>query len=416
MVKIFFWFLLVLLFPSLLFAEGNNGTAPEITSLNAKDISWALEARLPDLEKPYISVAPEDKKDGLIVGKLGIDGGDTNAILQYADELASPARIENPNDPLKGKSTGNIDSLLIWSHGKLLFESYYRRGRANYPHYQMSITKSYTALALGRAIELGYFKMEDLDKPAISFLRQLETNKLTPGAESITLSQAMEMSSGIRLDEGKARELLKTPALLKAQGGQGEIQAYLQNSAPIPPVPREFKYQESDPDLAMQVLNAVVPGGAEAFIRDELLLPLGITNYHWEKSVSDLPKSAAGSSLLSRDMLKIGQLVLNKGKWQGRQLIPEAYITRATSPQVHSYGTNYYGYFWWVEDIRVGEKSYHAIEGRGAGGQFIFIVPELDLIAVVTSHDKGMGDMLTQGAPRILKAFTPIPYPPLNKQ
>ena len=81
------------------------------------------------------------------------------------------AKPENPNDPVKGKSTGTIDSLLIWSRGKLLFESYYRRSRANYPHYQMSITKSYTALALGRAIQLGYLKMEDLDKPAIGFLK-----------------------------------------------------------------------------------------------------------------------------------------------------------------------------------------------------------------------------------------------------
>ena len=382
--------------------EVSNGLAPEVTSLNAKDVSWALEAKLPDLEKPYISVSPEDKKDGIPVGKLGTDGGDTNAVLQYAEELAAPAKVENEGNPKSENTTGTVDSMLICFRGKLIFEAYYRRGRANYPHYQMSITKSYTALALGRAIELGLLKMEDLDKPAIGFLKELDTAKLAQGAEGITLAQTMTMGSGIRLSDEKAKELLKDPAQLK---GQGEIQAYLQNSDPIPPAPRTFKYQEADPAIAMQVLEAVAPGGAKEFLQNELLKPMGITNYQWETAVSGLPKSAAGSSILSRDMLKFGMLIMNKGKWQGQQLIPEAFITRATSPLVLSYGTSYYGFFWWVEDFKVGEKTYHCVEGRGAGGQFIFMFPELDLITVITSHDKGMGNMLQTLPQKIIPAF-----------
>jgi len=382
-------------------AEVSNGTAPEVTSLNAKDVSYALEAKLPDLEKPYISVSPEDKKDGIVVGTLGPDGGDTNAVLKFAEELGNPPQIENPGTP-KEKSSGNIDSLLIWYKGKLVYESYYRRGRANYPHYQMSITKSYTALAIGRAMQLGYLKMDDLDKPVIGFLKQLKTNSLAPGSDAITLTQVMEMGSGIRLDGAKAKELLKNPAQLK---GQGEIQAYLDNTSPIPPAPREFKYQESDPDITMQMLNAVAPEGAKDFIQNQLFNPLAITNYQWDNSVSDLPKSAAGSSLLSRDMLKVGMLILNKGKWQDQQLIPEAYIAKATSPNVHSYGTCYYGFFWWVEDIKVGEKTYHCVEGRGAGGQFIFMFPELDLIVVATSHDQGMGSLLNVLPQKVVPAF-----------
>ena len=382
--------------------EVSNGLAPEVTALNAKDVSWALEAKLPDLEKPYISVSPEDKKDGISVGKLGADGGDINAVLQYAEELGAPAKVENEGDPKGENTTGTVDSMLICFRGKLIFEAYYRRGRANYPHYQMSITKSYTALALGRAIELGLLKIEDLDKPAIGFLKELDTAKLAQGAEGITLAQAMTMGSGIRLSEEKTKELLKDPAQLK---GQGEIQAYLQNSDPISPAPRAFKYQEADPAIAMQVLQAVAPGGAKEFLQNELLKPLGITNYQWETAVSGLPKSAAGSSILSRDMLKFGMLIMNKGKWQGQQLIPEAYIARATSPLVLSYGTSYYGFFWWVEDFKVGEKTYHCVEGRGAGGQFIFMFPELDLITVITSHDKGMGNMLQTLPQKIIPAF-----------
>ena len=373
-------------------APQSNGLAPEVRGLNLKDKLYQLEAKLPDLEKPFISVAPADKRDGLAVGQLGIDGGDRAAIEAYANELAPPAKDEK---------VGNVDSLLIGYRGKLIFESYYRRGRANFPHYQMSITKSYTALAIGRAIQMGLLKMKDLDKPAIGFLKELDTTKLVAGADTITLAQAMQMSSGIRLGDKKANELMKDPAKLK---GQGEIQAYLQHSAPIPPMPREFKYQEPDTAIAMQVLNAVAPGGAEEFIKTELLGRMGITQYHWESAISGLPKSAAGSSVLSRDMLKFGQLILNKGKWNGEQLIPDAYLARAITP---SQINEHYGFFWWVEDFTVGGKTYHSFQGRGAGGQFIFMFPELDLVAVVTSHNKGMGDMLKTLPHRIIPAFAP---------
>jgi CubicO group peptidase (beta-lactamase class C family) len=380
----------LLLLPSLSLAEESNGLAPEVPTLNTKDNLYQLEAKLPDLEKPYISAAPEDKKDGLVVGKLGIDGGDTNAVLKFAEELAATAMDEKD---------GNTDSLLIFYKGKLLFESYYRHGRANFPHYQMSITKSYTALAVGRAMQMGLIKPEDLDKPVIGFFKQLDTNKIAPGSDTITLAQAMNMTSGIRFPKEFIGQLSKDPSALK---GQAELQTYLQNSTPIPPAPREFKYQESDPAIAMQVIDAVAPGGAEQFIGNELLKPLNITQYQWEHGVSGQPKSAAGSAFLSRDMVKFGQLIMNKGKWQGQQLIPEDYLARATTAGPVN---PKYGFFWWVEDFKVGDKTYHGIQGRGAGGQFIFMFPELDLIAVVTAHNKGMGSMLKTLPERIIPAF-----------
>ncbi|GDY20627.1 hypothetical protein LBMAG56_19730 [Verrucomicrobiota bacterium] len=388
------YFLLTLTFVSggfhLQAEQPSNGLAPEVPGLNLKDKLYQLEAKLPDLEKPFISAAPTDKKDGLLVGQLGVDGGDRAAIEAFANELAAAAKDEK---------AGNVDSMLIGYRGKLIFESYYRRGRANFPHYQMSITKSYTALAIGRAIQLGLLKMEDLDKPAITFLKELDTTKLVAGADTITLAQAMQMSSGIRLADEKAKELMKNPAQLK---GQAEIQAYLQFSDPIPAMPRQFKYQEPDTAIAMQVLNAVAPGGAEEFIKTELLGRMSITQYHWESAISGLPKSAAGSSILSRDMLKFGQLILNKGKWNGQQIIPEAFLVRATTP---SQVNEHYGFFWWVDDFPVGGKTYHSFQGRGAGGQFIFMFPELDLVAVITSHNKGMGDMLKNLPQRIIPAF-----------
>ena len=376
----------------------NNGLAPEVTDLNAEDISFQKEKEIPYLEKPFISTSPRAMNDQLKVGKLGIDGGKEELVLKYVRELAKKTK-----DPKSGKT----DSLLIAYKNKLLLESYFRRGRRNYPHYQMSITKSYTAYAIGRAIQMGYLTMEDLHRPIVSFLDQIEPDQLAKGTDKITLHQAMQMSSGIRLAKNKIGEIIREPNLLK---GQGQARAYLQFSQDLPDLPdsslQPFKYQSSDTVLTMQVLEAVVPGTAEDFIRKQLLKPMGIVNYGWQEDLSGLPKSAAGSSLLSRDMIKMGLLTLNQGKWNGKQHLPKEFVKKATTPLLFKGTTGSdYGYFWWYQDRQIKDKKYPCIQGRGAGGQFIFVFPTLELVAVATAHNQGMGKMLWQLPEVLILAF-----------
>ena len=155
----------------------------------------------------------------------------------------------------------------------------------------------------------------------------------------------------------------------------------------------------------MQVIESVVPGSARAFIETELLGKMGITNFAWQNDVSGLPKSAAGSSMRSRDMVKWGMLVMNDGQWNGEQIIPAAFVAKATSRlYTNPQGTSY-GFFWWRHDMEVGEREFDCISGRGAGGQFILILPELNLIAVITAHNKGMGQLLKTFPEQILPAF-----------
>ena len=376
----------------------NNGLAPEVTDLNAEDISFQKEKEIPYLEKPFISTSPRAMNDQLKVGKLGIDGGKEELVLKYVRELAKKTK-----DPKSGKT----DSLLIAYKNKLLLESYFRRGRINYPHYQMSITKSYTAYAIGRAIQMGYLTMEDLHKPIVSFLDQIEPDQLAKGTEKITLDQAMQMRSGIRLPKKKIGEIIQRPNLLL---GQGQARAYLQFSQDLPDIPdsslQPFKYQSSDTVLTMQVLEAVVPGTAEGFIRKQLLGPMGITNYGWQEDLSGFPKAAAGSSLLSRDMIKMGLLTLNQGKWNGKQHLPKEFVKKATTPLLFKGTTGSdYGYFWWYQDRQIKDKKYPCIQGRGAGGQFIFVFPTLELVAVATAHNLGMGKMLWQLPEVLILAF-----------
>jgi CubicO group peptidase (beta-lactamase class C family) len=376
-------------------AEQKISLAPEATAaevtLSFRDIS--------DLKEAFIDAAPNDRKDGIHVGELGVDGGNKAMIVKLAQEIA-----DNKHDP--------FDSLLIAHKDKLIFESYYSRGRINLPHYQMSATKVYTGLALGRAIQLGYLSMADLDKPLVSFLKDLDPTKFVEGVEKISLHQAMTMRSGIRLSNEQREEFEKNPSQLK---GQGQVQAYLEHSAPISAESQSFLYQSTDPTLVMQVLDAVVPGTAKDFIKNELLNKMGITNYGWRTDVSGLPSSPWGSSMTSRDMVKWGTLAINKGKWYGEQLVPEAFITKATSRIIYTgdddvfgggkdVSNQGYGYYWWNADLKYGNKSYFSASAQGGGGQYIILIEELDLMVVVTSH-KNDNSTLQITAERILAAF-----------
>ena len=350
-----------------------NIAAHEVTAAEAK-----LEFRdISLLEEAFIDATPADKSDGITVGRLGDDGRKIGSIISLAQEIAD------------GKH-GNYDSLLIAHKGKLLFESYYLRGRINLPHPQASATKSYTSLVLGRAIQMGYLSMDDLDKPLISFLKELDPTKLVEGAEKITLHKTLTMSSGMRFSDEQRDNMEKNPEAIK---GQGQVQTYLELSAPITNESQTYSYGGGQSNLAMHVIEAVVPGTAKAFIKHELLDKIGITDYRWQDAPSGLPEAGWKVSLTSRDMLKLGNLVLNKGIWGGKQLVSADYLSKATSglvkptqdwmPDIYRYG-----YFWYQAPLAVGDKTYNSKSAWGGGGQRVIVVEELGLTIVVTAHHR----------------------------
>ena len=157
--------------------------------------------------------------------------------------------------------------------------------------------------------------------------------------------------------------------------------------------------------MTMQVLDTVVPGSAADFIETEVLGKMGIRSFGWQDDISGLPKSAAGSSMRSRDMIKWGLLAMNGGKWKDEQLVPAKFVERATSKIHTNKQETSYGFFWWRHDVVIDGKTYDCRSGRGAGGQFILMFPDVDLLVVITAHQKGMGKMLKIAPQRILPAF-----------
>ncbi len=399
--------------------EGNHGTAFPMTAIRGmtwlssligtitsseaeillNDSSPIAFLKIPQLNKAFMSTEPEDRNDGIEVGEMGVHGGNKDIILDLAEEIAD------------GKY-GRYDSFLIAHKDKLIFESYYARGRINLPHGQASATKAYTGLALGRAIQLGYLTMNDLDKPLTHFLKDLDPTKFVEGAETITLNHALTMRSGIRISDEQRDKMDENPDQLK---GQGYVQALFERSKPITKESQIFEYG-GDPALVMQVIEAVVRGSAMDFIKKELLDKLGITNYRWPVSEqTGLPMPGSGSSMTSRNMAKFGTLVINKGKWKGEQLIPEDFISKSTNrilltgdDDIYGGGQDVsnqgYGYYWWSGDLEYGDKTYFSSSAQGGGGQYIVLIEELDLMMVVTAADNN-NTTLQIIAERVLPAF-----------
>lgn len=363
-------FLILLILTQTSFSQQKDSA--EATEMEAKLSFWDI----PDIKKAFIDTSPSSRKDGIPVGELGIDKG-KKQIIKLAKEIAT------------GKH-GKYDGLLISHKNKLVFESYYKKGRINLTHGQASATKAYTSLLLGRVIQLGYLSMEDLNRPLVHFLKDLDPTKFVEGAEKITLHKALTMHGGLTIDRENWKEIEKDSALLK---GQGLVQTLLKHSKPITAKSQTYLYGNFNPRLVMQVINAVVSGTAQDFIKNELLNKLGITNYNWQNEVSGLPEAGWKVSMIPRDMIKLGKLVLNKGKWNGEQLISIEYLNKATSglvkPTQDWMPKNYrYGYFWYQTYIKVNNKSYNTAFAWGGGGQRVIVIEELDLIIVINGHDR----------------------------
>ena len=369
--------------------DGNHGTAFPSTAV--RSIAWLSSLTshissdnydvsfwdIPHLNNAFISTTPEDREDEILVDTLAVNSNDQKAILRLSQEI------------FDGKH-GNYDALLISHKNKLVFESYYKKGRVNVPHGQASAVKAYTSLVLGRAMQMGYLSMDDLNQPLINFLNDIDRTKLVKGFDKITLHKALTMHGGLTIDREKWKAFENDTTLLK---GQGLVQTLLEQSAPITDESQTYLYGNFNPMLVMSVIDAVVPGTAEDFIKSELLDKLGITNYKWSNHVNGMPEAGWRANLLSRDMLKLGHLVLNNGLLNGEQLISTDYLNKATSgivrPAIDWMPNNYlYGYFWYYTPVHVGANTYDATLAWGGGGQRVIVVKALDLVIVISGHDR----------------------------
>jgi len=262
----------------------------------------------------------------------------------------------------------HIRSLLIARHGYLVFEQHYNGASPHELQNVQSITKSVTSALIGMAIKQGRI---GLDQKVIGFFPEIES-PLDPRTRTVTIRHLLTMSSGIWRDPpqwGKNDDDPPRSALTQPLDGDPGA---------------KFFYS----GYAQHILSAILCRATHQTVLDfagvNLFRPLGISEVVWYKDKNGMELGCGSSLWKAADILKLGQLYLNKGRWNGAELIPEWYVSESTKTQLTGdfFGTRIsYGFLWFTGTIS-GHETYHA---AGYGGQYLLVVPDLDLVILCTS-------------------------------
>ncbi len=267
----------------------------------------------------------------------------------------------------------NAKSLLIVKDTLLVFEAYVRSSedRDRYTHIA-SATKSITSLIFGIVMGDGY--IDSLDQTLYSIM----PDKFPPDPvkRTITLRHLLTMTSGILLDnEDFSIELLvDEPA---------DPPKYFLSKPLYANPGTQYYYRDVDPHLISTAIQRLTGKTEEQWARERLLGPLGIWNYYWNYDHTGVTTGAFGLRITPRDMAKIGQMVLDNGRWKGMQVVDSAWIAQSTQFQVmtdHPSPPVYqYGFYWWVA------PASQAFTAVGQGGNFIYVVPGRRMVIVMSS-------------------------------
>ena len=336
-----------------------------------------------------------DPPDGCGVPVARDDGWPVASIDE--DKLIDRAALCRMADRLATSSDANVHAVLIARGGKLVFERYFRGsdeipgriyGRrvenvtfdADTLHDVKSVTKCVASLAVGIALDRGL--MGSLNEPIFSFFPELSDLR-TPEKDRIRLLHALTMSMGLEWVEA-------TPATGDENNDEARMNRapdacrYVLGLATTAPAGQAFFYNTGALALVSAIIRKATGRPLDEFARKTLFEPLGITAVEWERRKGDTD-AGGGLRLRPRDMAKIGQLVLAGGRWNDRQVVSKTWIETSTAPKFNATDGLSYGYLWWLGRSPLDGREVRWIGALGRGGQSIRIVPELDLVVVVTA-------------------------------
>jgi CubicO group peptidase (beta-lactamase class C family) len=326
---------------------------------------------------------PVARDDGWPVASANDDKPiDRDALCRMADRLASGS---------------NVHAVLAARGGRLVFERYFSgdeqvpgrfyghrmeniRFDADTLHHMKSASKSVMSLAVGIAIDRGLIR--SVNEPIFDFFPELSDLR-SAEKDHIQLVHALTMSMGLKWVEA-------TPATGDDDNDESRMHMaqdscrYVLGLPVAAPAGQEFFYNTGALALVAAVLRKATGLPVEEFIRVNLFEPLGITRVEWERNKGEAD-AGGGLHLRPRDMAKLGQLVLARGRWNDRQVVSKAWIETSTSPKLKATDNQSYGYLWWLGHARLNGRMVHWVGALGRGGQSIRIVPELDLVVVVTA-------------------------------
>lgn len=278
-----------------------------------------------------------------------------------------------------------LHSLMVLRHGKVVAEGWWDPYGPEFVHTMYSMSKSFTSTAVGFAVAEGKLSVED---KVISFFPDELPEKVSANLAAMRIKDLLTMSTG--------NEKEPTQACVKEKNW---VRTFLAQTIAHPPG-TQFMYNSAATYMCSAIVQKVTGKTILEYLTARLLEPLGIGGMRWETCPLGINTGGWGLSLQTEGMAKFGQFLLQKGVWEGKQLLPVSWIEEATRfhiqqigedkpdrPQAKNDWLQGYGYqFWRCQGT--------AFRGDGAFGQFTIVLPEQDAVVVMTSENKNMQGQL----------------------
>jgi CubicO group peptidase (beta-lactamase class C family) len=275
-------------------------------------------------------------------------------------------------DFFKGK---NVHAFLVHQHGERKV-TYYKEEECTNTLYKInSITKSIIAILIGIAIDKGF--INDIHTPIKKWVSHIRKEK-----EQLTIYHLLTMTTGEVWHEfGKGVIFPQDFA-----HSENWVEYILQTSIKEE-CGKKMNYHSGSSHLLSYILQEATGMTTEEFAKTHLFEPLQIKEYEWQQDPQGVYVGGFGMKMLVEDLLKIGLLCLQNGEWNGQKIVSAHWIEESTVALFKTYDhVGAYGYHWWVLDPIIDDVPYHTYFAMGYGGQYIIVIPEIELVAVISSH------------------------------
>jgi CubicO group peptidase (beta-lactamase class C family) len=309
---------------------------------------------------------------------------------------------------------GNADEMLVTRHGSIVYHKKYKHdyeklhgalakkqsglnpfpmgGPFNYynawwhPFYHgtelhslQSVTKSVTSVIIGVAAARNEFP--ELSATVLSFFDTARVKNIDGRKRRMTIRHLLTMTGGFDWEEGISFDDPKNDCSVM-EAGFDWVQYAIDKPMAAEPGER-FKYNSGGSQLLSYIFSKATGKDIEQYAAEHLFKPLGIEEYYWKRTPTGLADTEGGLYLKATDLAKICYLYLRDGNWNGRQLVTPGWVKASVTPSSTVNSNIKYGYKWWLAPYGA-DKTKYAWCCRGFGDQTAVIVPEYDIVAVVT--------------------------------
>ncbi len=306
----------------------------------------------------------------------GVSSADIRAFVEAAD-----------------KQIDTMHSFMLVRHGHVVAEGWWKPESAEKPHALWSLSKSFTSTAVGMAVAEGKLSVDDL---VLKFFPDDAPAQPSNCLKAMRVRDLLTMSAG---HEKEAQFTSQEPW----------VRSFLANPVPSKPGTR-FVYNTPATYMLSAIVQKVTGQSVLEYLRPRLFEPLGIENPGWPSSPQGVTLGGWGLSIRTEDIAKFGQLYLQKGRWNGRQLVPAVWVEQATSKQM-SNGSDPdkdwdqgYGFQFW-------RCRHGAYRGDGKNGQFCIVMQEQDAVVAITADTNDLQGQLNLLWDKLLPAFHAAPLP-----